>query len=210
MPRARSPRKTPTALIVVAVLGGVAALVCAVVAFGYFMFMREIEEPVTPAERDVLLTIEKLKEFVDLEADPGRGRVKRVRYLDGSREVTYEYESPDGAADPLYVSSSVNLERNVSDARTVYVSSTLGFKLGMALEGESALRQVVRSGLFQWGDESKAVLLMRGDKPVGNLFAGRKGRKVFLVVLVGVFFDEREDVDAALGPILRSLEAYDP
>lgn len=210
MPAAPPPKKSHTVLIVVAVLGGLAVFACAVVAFAYVMFLHEIEEPITQAERDVLFTIETLTDFADVEVDPAAGKLKRVRHFDGSREVTYEYESPDGAEDPLYLSSSVNLERNVSDARTVYVSSTLGFKLGMALEGEQALQQVARSGLFQWGDESRAVVLMKGDKPVGNVFAGRKGKKVFLVILVGVFFDEREDVEAALGPVLRRFEAYNP
>jgi hypothetical protein len=60
-----------------------------------------------------VLTIDKLTEFVDLEVDPSIAKLKRVRHLDGSREVTYEHESPDGAEDPLYLSSSVNLEPTV-------------------------------------------------------------------------------------------------
>jgi hypothetical protein len=210
VPPARPWKKSHTVLIVVAVLGGLALLTCVVVAFAYAMFLHEIEEPITEAERNVLLTIEKLAEFAEIEVDPARATLKHIRHLDGSREVTYEYESPDGAGDPLYLSSSAALERNVSDARTVYMGSTLGFKLGMALEGDGGLRQVVKPGLFHWGEESRAVVLMKGDEPVGNLFVARKGTKVFLVILVGVFFDEREDVQAALGPILERFEAYNP
>jgi hypothetical protein len=207
VPAAAAPRKSHTVLIVVAVLGGLAFVSCAVVGAAYFLFLHEIEEPVTQAERDVLLTIDKLSEFVEVEADPSRGKLRSIRHFDGSRELTYEYESQD-TEDALYLSSSVTLERRVSDARTVYLGSTLGFKLGMALEGENALREVARPELFQWGDESRAVVLMKGEEPVGNLFVARKGTKVFLVILVGVFFDERETVDAALGPVLQRIDTY--
>jgi hypothetical protein len=207
-PPAAKPRTT--LIIVASVVGGVLFLGCAMGAVFYLAFVHEFEEPMTQADRDVLLTPDKLTEFVELEFDPAIGKAKRVRYLDGSRELSYEYESPDGAEDPLYVLSSVNLERNVSDAHFVYMGANLGLKLGMALEGEEGLQEVARPGLFQWGDESRAVVLMRDDKPVGNVFAGRKGKRVFHILLVGVYFDEHGQVEAALGPVLRRFEAYNP
>jgi hypothetical protein len=210
VPRASSPGKSRIVLIVAAVVAGMAVFGCGVGTLIYFVFVHEFQETVTPADRDVLFTVDTLAAFADVAMDPGLAKARRVRHLDGSREVTYEYESPDGAGDPLYLSSSVNIERSLSDARTVYLGATIGLKLGLALEGDTSLRQVVRPGLLQWGDESRAVLLVKGDKPVGNVFAGRKGRKVFLVVLVGVFFDEHEQVEAALGPILKRFEAYNP
>jgi hypothetical protein len=197
-------------LVIVAVIGGMAALGCGLGALVYIVFVHEFEEPVTQADRDVLVTVERLIEFVDVDVEPARATAKRVRKLDGSREVRYEYESPDGAEDPLYLSSAVNLERNASDARTVYLGATVGFKLGMALGGDTALQEVVKPDLLRWGDESRAVVLMKGDTPVGNVFVGRKGRRVFHVVLVGAFFDEREHVDALLGPVLQRYDAYNP
>jgi hypothetical protein len=205
-----APRKSRTLLIVLAVLGGIAVLACGVGTLVYLVFVREVEQPITQADRDVLFTVETLSGFADIAADPGRATVKRVRHLDGSSKLTYEYHSPDGAADPLYLTTIVNVERNLSDARTVYVGATFGFKLGLAIEGDASLQQVVKPGLFQWGDESRAVLLMRGDRPVGNVFAGRKGRTVFLMVLAGVFFDDAGQVKAALGPVVQRLEAYAP
>jgi hypothetical protein len=203
-------RKFPTLLVVLAVAAGSLVFACGIGGLAYLLFVHERHQPVTQAERDILLTAEALAPFFEVSVDPAIGQVKHVSYLDGSRELSYEYDSPDEARNPLYISSTVNIERRVSDARAVYLSMTLGLKLGLALEGEDALQQVPRAGLFAWGDESKSEVLVKSGRPVGNVFAGRKGRRVFHLVLVGVHFDAREDVDAALGPVLRRFEAYRP
>jgi hypothetical protein len=203
-------KRFPTLLVVFAVAAGSLVFACGMGGLAYLLFLHERPQPVTQAERDILLTAEALTPLFPITVDPAIGRAKHVRYLDGSRELSYEYDSPDDAENPLYISSTVNIERSVSDARTVYLSMTFGLKLGLAMEGAEALQQVHKTGLFAWGDESKSVMLLKSGRPVGNVFAGRKGRRVFHLILVGVYFDDRQDVEAALGPVLRRFEAYRP
>ena len=202
--------KFPTLLVVLAVVVGSLVFACGVGGLAYLLYVHERPQPVTQAERDILLTAEALAPVFEIAVDPARGQAKHVSYLDGSRELSYEYDSPDEAENPLYLANTLNIERSLSDARTVYLSTTLGLKLGMALEGEEALQEVPKPGLFAWGEQSKGSLLVKAGRPVGNVFAGRKGRRVFHLTVVGVYFDDRKDVDATLGPLLRRFEAYRP
>lgn len=208
----RPRRKGHPILLTCGIVAGVMFLVCGGggVAF-YFLFIHETEEPVTPADRGMVVTAERLREFVPtLKADPAKGKIRKVRKLDGSRELTYEYDGTDNSDEnTLYINDTVGVERSNDAASGAYTGLDIGTNIGFRLSGEGKLRQVERKDLWSWGDTSKCVLLMNGDKKVGNVFMARKGRRYFLLTIVGVYFEDAGAIRDLLAPIVQRLDNYD-
>jgi hypothetical protein len=208
----RPPRKRRSVLLTCGIIAAVVVLVCGGVGtLIYFAFVHDIEVPVAAADRDVVITAERLAEFAPgLEPDPNRGNLRKVRHLDGSRDLTYEYESEEGAKSPLYVNNEIGVERTAQDAQYAYGGLGIGTNLSFRLGGEGNMRQVERNDLWRWGDNSKCALLMKGDKKVGNLFMACKGRRYFSLMIVGVYFEDGQAIQELLGPMLQRLDGYEP
>jgi hypothetical protein len=214
--RIKRPRRKPGKGLSILLTCGIVAVVVLLACGGlgtaiYFLFIHEIEEPVTATDRSMIITAERLTEFVPtLQPDPSRGNLRKVRHHDGSRELTYEYETPDGTEKSLYVNHEVNVERSPQDAQYAYGGLGIGTNIGLRLGGTGKVRQVERNDLWRWGDDSKCVLLMNGDDKVGNLFMARKGRRYFSLMIVGVYFEDRQAIQQLLGPMLQRLDSYEP
>jgi hypothetical protein len=206
------PRKRRSVLLTCGIIAAVVLLACGGMGtLFYFAFIHDIEMPVAAADRGVVITAECLAEFTPtLEPDPNRGNLRKVRHLDGSREVTYEYQSEEGAESPLYVNNQVGVERTAQDAQYSYGGLGIGTNLSFRLGGEGNTRPVERNDLWRWGDDSKCALLMNGDKKVGNLFMARKGRRYFYLMIVGVYFEDGQAIQELLGPMLQRLDSYEP
>jgi hypothetical protein len=204
------PRRRPAWLTV-----GLAVLaVVGLAALGYFYFFHDIEAPVTAADRQVVITAQHLAKFEPtLRPDPALGKYRKVRHLDGSRELTYEYETPEEAEDWLYIECVVSVEPTVADARAAYAGLSLDTRPAIhvvgAAGGGSELGQVVRNDLWRWGDASRSVLLTSEGETVGNFFMARKGRRYFTLVIVGISFDQPEVIRQVLAPLLGRLESYE-
>jgi hypothetical protein len=209
LPRPRLRHRRPL-LFTCGVVGGVLLLVCGGLGtLLYFVFIRDIEEPVTAADRELPISAEHLGRWVNgLGVDPTRGTLRKVRHLDGSRELEYEYESPDGSSHPLYVAHSIGVERSAQDASGAYGGLSIGTELEAHLSGKT-LRQVERRDLWSWGDSSRCVVLYNGDDPVGNIFMARKGRRYFQLRIIGIYFENAKAINDLLGPFLRKLDSYD-
>jgi hypothetical protein len=208
----RKPRKGRSVLFTCGIIAGVVFLACGGLGTAiYFVFIHEFEEPVTATDRGVVITVERLAEFVpNLQPDPSRGKLQKVRHLDGSRELTYEYETEEGAEKALFVNHQVGVERSAQDAQYAYGGLGIGTNIGLRLGSTGNVRQVERNDLWRWGDDSKCALLMNGDNKVGNLFMARKGRRYFSLMIVGVYFEDRQAIQQLLGPMLQRLDSYEP
>lgn len=208
----RKPRKGRSILFTCGIIAAVVVLACGGLGTAfYFFFLHEIEEQVTATDRGVIVTTERLAEFVpNLQHDPGRGKLQKVRHLDGSRELTYEYEAEEGSDKSLYVNHQVGVERTAQDAQYAYGGLGIGTNLGLRLGSSGNVRQVERNDLWRWGDDSKCVLLMNGGNKVGNLFMARKGRRYFTLMIVGVYFENSDAIQQLLGPMLQRLDSYEP
>ena len=193
---------------------GIIAVVILVMCGGggtlmYFLFIHEIEEPFTAADRDLLITAERVKPFLaTLRIDPALGKPRKLRHLDGSRELEYEYESTEGANSVLYISHNIGVERSAESARGAYGGLGIGTSIGLRLENKN-IRQVERADLWSWGDTSRCIVLYNGDAPVGNIFMGCKGRRYFQLTLSGVYFDKADAIRELLQQVLQKLESYE-
>lgn len=77
--------------------------------------------------------------------------LEKLRYLDQNCEVSYEYDPTDAA---IYISSSLSVERKLSDAVAGYLplwtTTTAGFKFA----GAQDVTIESLENFFEWGDQS--------------------------------------------------------
>lgn len=65
-------------------------------------------------------------------------------------------------------------------------------------------------GAPRYGDSSSFTVLVKDEKPIGNVFTVRDGKKTYLLVMAGVFFRNPEEWGRLVGPKLKLLAAYSP
>jgi hypothetical protein len=210
-PILRKKKRTPVLLILTLISGSMLASCGLVVGLCYFLFMHEITEPLTARDRAILCDLSRLEPFSDdVPKDRTGEKYKRVRHLDGSHELAYEYEPPEGAAHTLYLQSGLTAEKTATDARTAYTGLNLGVKLGFKWAGEGTITEVERNDLFHAGDQSRCVLLQKDGVPVGNFLVVQKGPKVYHIMLVGLYFDTADSIKELMQPFLDQLDGYQP
>jgi hypothetical protein len=206
----RPRRRKPRVLVIVGIVLASVLFVCAGGAgLFYLVFLHEIDEPVTAADKEVMVTAEYAASFADdVAVDPNNGTYRKVRYLDRSREMIYEYGLDDDSTEPVHISHTVSVERNAKEARDAYAGVQFGTRIGIGrVEG---IEEVERNDLWKWGDQSRCVILHNAQgQPCGNVFMGRKGRRHFLLVITGLYFDKAENIKAFLDPLLLKLDNYD-
>jgi hypothetical protein len=191
------------------VAGGALLSCCGLGVVSYVFYAHEVEQPLEEADRSLVITAEDIvARAPEMKADPERGRLRKVRFLDGSRELSYEYESPDEAESTLYLSYIAGVEPTANDAHLVYISEGASFKLGLQIGAEGDMKLVDRNELWRWGDESRCAVITNDGHAVGNLFMGRQGRRRFTLVIIGVYFDDDAAIADLLEPMLRELESY--
>lgn len=174
----------------------------------WYVFLHEIEEPVTAADKEVMITGQYVASFSKgMPADPNKDKYTKVRHVDGSREMTYEYGDADDTTQPLYVIHTVAVERNAREAGDGYAGLQFGTKIAMA--GANNVQEVERNDLWSWGDRSRCVVLHSNGKPYGHIFTGLKGKRFFILVISGVYFTKAEDIKAFLDPMLKKMDSYE-
>jgi hypothetical protein len=160
--------------------------------------------PVRPEDRDVLVTLAWVQEQgFDVDFDPAEEVVEKIRNIDKSYELTYEYYGLD-----VFILCEVGVDPSVSDAKSSFFGLKTGQSIAFSLDNTEVR---LRPKLLSWGDDSKCALLYddEGDY-VGNYFACRTGTRTFSVVVMGLDLTEREDLGALLLPILRRVKTYKP
>jgi hypothetical protein len=202
-------RKKSLALLIVGIVLGSVLLLCGGgSAFIYFLFIYEIDEPVTASDKEVLITAEYVATFADdIAVDPSKETIAKVRHLDGCRDLIYEYDKPENADAPLYVTHMVFVEPSPKAAKDAYAGLRLARNLGVGKSDD--VDEIVRNDLWSWGDESQCIVLQSRGQSFGNIFMGRKGRRYFVLVISGLYFDKQEDIKALLDPMLKKLDNYD-
>lgn len=195
-----------TVIIVMAVL---ALLSLGTFASLLFLFYSK-EVPLDPGDRAILVTAADLAALMD-DFTPRRDRekAKKLRYLDGSWELEYEYDDTANDDAP-YIYCVLNVEITRRDARAAYTLGKLAEKGAMELSSGKTLVVESRNDLFRWGDSSEFAMIQSEGRPAGNMFYTIKGTKVYSLRVTGVYFDDRESIEELLGPKLKWLESYRP
>jgi len=156
----------------------------------------------TELDRSAVLKAEDLTLWVEgFVPDPTKESLVKTNEFDDSYDIEYTYEDKDGET-PLYLYHSVSVQPKASDAVIVHKAMGLGTWIG---SGETKL--VTRNDLFSWGDESEFSLWQTESGDVfGNYFSGRKGKKVVLIAISGIYFDESESIEELLKKTFEAVE----
>ena len=181
------------------------ALFMMIAALTWYFQSTGTRRPLKPEERAVLVTAFDL---FAMSAQPELYRAdrettaEREELLDGSATLTAEYQS---TAPPFYVVSQVALEPSERAAKLTWQSHAIGGFMGLAVDSKNVVLEK-RDDWFAWGDESKSQLLTIDGKPVGHFFVIRKGKRVFMAIFTGVYFDDAQALSALLKPKLEAME----
>ena len=190
------PGKTQkTLLIILASVVGV-ALVC---ALGWGMLIGwTADTEARDAQRG--LTGEHIAAFYEApEWGDGTLEVVRTRYLDGSYDVTVDYEWEES----VLTSSLYSVERSSSDAFSVYGGLLL---TGPLMKTMAEIELQDRDDLFDWGNNSSSKVILVDGEPTGHVIVGRKGKVAFMVTLFGIYEDDAQRLEALLQPMLDSAQ----
>lgn len=204
-----APRRRRWPLIVGLAVGVPVGCVALVALLGWLFLASASEQPVTEKDRAVVMQAEEIAAYADgFEVQPSRAKIRKVRYLDFTHEVEYEYESADGDPNYLYVLCTVSVEHTAKDARSTFAGLTVVDEVGASLAGDLTVRP--RNDLFRWGDASTLAIVESEGLPIGNIFRARSGRRIFDLTFYGVYFDDGETLAELLTPPLERMRNYEP
>ncbi|MBX5484260.1 MAG: hypothetical protein IRZ16_20745 [Myxococcaceae bacterium] len=195
-----------TVLIVLGATFGVCLL--GALGFGGLVYVAATREgtPARPDDREYVVTFEDLARHVSgLEKEGGVEKFTRDDFL-GSHELSYEYQLKD---ETLYLTSSITVDSDARSARDTYNGMSLGMKVMLATQSDEVTLED-RNDLLKCGDDSRAMMMMRGEHPVGNVFLARKGNRVFHLTLAGAWFDDPEAFAQLVKPKLEKMSAWKP
>jgi hypothetical protein len=165
------------------------------------------EEPVSEADKNLFVRAGDLARYgFQFKNADGHEKFSKMRQFGGAYQLTYEFQSPAGERRPLYIYANVFVARNASDAAMSGGAENIGLLIGLRAGGVEE-----REVRMQPGDErGRLRVLVKGGKPVGNVFTARDGRKTFALVMAGVYFEDADDWKELVEPKLQQLAAYSP
>lgn len=183
-------------------------LVFLLIGLALFTGCKEIE--LTDQQKELLITVNDLSDYIDYDVElESCETYKGVKNLDGSIELDYEfdYEKNENNESPLYISSGIEYDRTVSDAKENFKIIVGAFKIGAFL-GDKDVKIVKEDNLFNWGDESYCAYMELDEIKLGNIFAFRKENKIISLILTGTYFDDKETVSEFLLDKLNAFSEY--
>jgi hypothetical protein len=165
--------------------------------------------PVSAADRAVVLRAADLVPYGYGLGDTERYETfEHIRYFDGSHELTYEFQTPDSEEDnALYMNVIVSVEKSRTDALTTQGAQKIGLGIGLKANGITQ-REIEK--FYEYGDSSSFSVLEKDGRPIGNIFTARDGKRVFVLMLSGMYFDDAETFKELIEARLRKFSAYQP
>jgi hypothetical protein len=167
------------------------------------------EQPVAETDKALFLRVADLARVgVRYPDSAAHEKFSKTKHLGGVYELSYQFQTPESEERrPLFIYASVSVQTKATDAMMTEGAEKIGLLIGLKREGVEE-RDV--AGAQRYGDSSRFALLVRDDKPIGNLFTMREGRKTYLLVISGVYFEDPELWKKLIGPKLEQLAAYSP
>jgi hypothetical protein len=152
----------------------------------------------TSEEKMAVVTIRDLEPYgVEIAEVESREVWKTKRNVDGSLEIEYEYD-PDlapGPGDKVILQGSVDIEHTEKDARQTFSLNIMASQTGMRIYGATTRDQ---QHTMADVDQSYFALVMKNEKPVGNLVSVRKGKHVYGLLVINIYFDDPHTLEEML------------
>lgn len=201
--RQQRPKRRSSTWLILGLIFGIPALVLAFIIGASVLYELAAEDlPVTDADRLVL--VEAGEVALDTSRiDPSYAETSKRRYIDDTHELEYVYD--DAASTFLTCTVAVTTDRNsAADSYSGYKSALL---LTLSLFGVDAREN---PDFVSWGEESYCAILRQGSRTAGHVFLGRKGRRVFYLLLIGLPLNDDEAFLSLVESRLEAVETYDP
>jgi hypothetical protein len=154
--------------------------------------------PPTDAEKKLVVTTAALADHIGTEARCEKLGFKRN--LDGTREISAEYDSTNCAKDALSFISTAEITSSAREARESFALAVGAYKVGARIGGTTVHDA---PNLLSGGDQRYSALVRKGDNVVGNVFVVRQGRVVHALFIIGLYFDEPAYAQELLAPVLE-------
>jgi hypothetical protein len=165
------------------------------------------EEPLSEADKSLFLRAADLAGYGYQYKNPDSYETfSKTRQFDGSYQLRYEFQTPAGERSPLYIYASVSVARSAADAALNGGAENIGMLIGLKAGGVEEREVHLQPG----DDRNRLRVLVKGGKPLGNVFTARDGRKTYMLVLAGLYFEDAEDWKKLVEPKLQQLAGYSP
>lgn len=193
-------------LAILAVVGVIAVFA---LLGGFYLWSSE-DLPVGDAERGIVTDIQWVSQWLEgFEIDASHESLRKIRYLDDTYEIDYEYDDADSEYIP-YLTCTVNIVNSESEAKGMYAPMWDALRLTMGVTGLGSTRIEERNDVFSWGDTSRFGIFYVDDAPAGNVLVARQDKKVFLFLMTGLYFDDPSYTTEFFLPVLENITHYDP
>lgn len=165
--------------------------------------------PVDEQDKAVVLRAADLIPFgYGLEKTEPYEKFTKTKYLDGSHELAYEFETPDSEEEnALYMNVTISVEKSNSDAWATHGAQDIG--LGVGLKSSGITKREVKD-FYKYGDSSTFYVLEKDGHPIGNAFTVRHGKRVYMLLLSGMYFDDAASWKELIEEKLKTFSEYAP
>ncbi|MEJ6793128.1 MAG: hypothetical protein QNK89_10470 [Lacinutrix sp.] len=157
----------------------------------------------------IVTTISELSEYYDLKIDTsGKYETASITsYFDGSTELEYAYELLESEKyDPLYYSITIDKDRTIKDAKEVYLLGKGALKLVGNSFGQGAVKI---DSIKLPGDNSYYALRTLDGEPNGMFYIVRKGKKVYTMMVSGIYTPDHSLLKDLLIPKTKDLDRFE-
>lgn len=162
---------------------------------------------VTPTEMEMFV---RGKDLVDVGIEVSNPekyeKFSKINYFDGSQTIEYEFEPPESES-VMYLTVSVTYEPKKSDAKLGQVAEDS--VIGLLLKAQG-LEKVDVPNFYEYGDSCNFYHLKKDGEKVGNYFTVLEDRKIYSLLISGVYFDDVETWREIVEPKLRLFASYKP
>lgn len=172
------------------VLATVVCLIAVVVGLGALWIATARDVPLADGDkRSVVRAVDLIPYYDDYSPSEEFESFEKVRYIDQSEELSYEYDSP--REDEPYIAVTVTHDRSRSDANATYSiewsAQSLGFNIAdrdIDLEEDGSF--------YSGGDRSRFGNITYEGESIGHLFVAQKGDSVYAFTITGFVMNDPE------------------
>ena len=102
---------------------------------------------------------------------------------------------------------TISVEKSTSDAWATHGAQDIG--LGVGLKTNGITKREVKD-FYKYGDSSTFYVLEKDGHPVGNAFTVRHGKRVYMLLLSGMYFDDAVSWKELIEEKLETFSEYAP
>jgi hypothetical protein len=170
------------------ILGVVVCSVVVVIGLGALWLATATNVPVTDDDkRTIVRSIDLVPYFDEYSPVEEFESFEKIRYVDQSEELSYEYDSPK--EDEPYIAVTVTHDRNRSDANLTYSIEWSAQRLGLNIAGGD-IGFEENSSFYSGGDRSRFADFTYDGESIGHLFVAQKGKSVYAFTITGFVMDD--------------------